>query len=398
MYKDEIAKQCESMSDEELLAALTVDKQEYSADFHKAAEIELRNRNVQLSKIKNTVRVKINDQNEETVTIEMALAKLNQDISLFDVLSFTNCLNETLIFQKESHCWVGHYLYKNKYEASFFIESPQTPEEILSLFLNLQDWNAKVEKEFQLLDLVVLVSSDSDDYIESVSNLLAKLKIPSIVKNVNLTRIHLRPSWPQIYDENSTKILVPRDYLGSAQKALTEMEHRIDNLHKQASELAQSGDIQRELSILSQLAKLVPNDETVLFNRGVILFELGRYKEAADSFIASLANNHNYVELFEDSIQYLKQIAEKLPEDVGILHNLATFSKSKGEDNKTVEQYYRKILLIKPTDALAHLNLGYLYYEQDDDISAYHHFMEYLELEPESDERARIESIIKQIR
>ena len=264
--------------------------------------------------------------------------------------------------------------------------------------MNLQDWNAKVEKEFQLLDLVVLVSSDSDDYIESVSNLLAKLKIPSIVKNVNLTRIHLRPSWPQIYDENSTKILVPRDYLGSAQKALTEMEHRIDNLHKQASELAQSGDIQRELSILSQLAKLVPNDETVLFNRGVILFELGRYKEAADSCIASLANNHNYVELFEDSIQYLKQIAEKLPEDVGILHNLATFSKSKGEDNKTVEQYYRKILLIKPTDALAHLNLGYLYYEQDDDISAYHHFMEYLELEPESDERARIESIIKQIR
>ncbi|MCK4387781.1 MAG: hypothetical protein KAW00_03320 [Dehalococcoidia bacterium] len=98
MYKDEIAKQCESMSDEELLAALTVDKQEYSADFHKAAEIELRNRNVQLSKIKNTVRVKINDQNEETVTIEMALAKLNQDISLFDVLSFTKCLNETLIF------------------------------------------------------------------------------------------------------------------------------------------------------------------------------------------------------------------------------------------------------------------------------------------------------------
>ncbi|MCK4387782.1 MAG: hypothetical protein KAW00_03325 [Dehalococcoidia bacterium] len=174
------------------------------------------------------------------------------------------------------------------------------------------------------------------------------------------------------------------------------MEHRIDNLRKQASELAQSGDIQRELSILSQLAKLVPNDETVLFNRGVILFELGRYKEAADSFIASLANNHNYVELFEDSIQYLKQIAEKLPEDVGILHNLATFSKSKGENNKTVEQYYRKILSIKPTDALAHLNFGYLYYEQDDDISAYHHFMEYLELEPESDERARIESIIKQ--
>lgn len=398
MYKDEIAKQCESMSDEELVAALTVDKQEYSLDFREVPEIELRNRNVQLSKIKNTVRVKINDQNEETITIEEALTKLNQDVSLFDVLSFTNCLDETLIFQKESHCWVGHYLYKNKYEASFFIESPQTSEEILSLFLNLQDWNAKVEKEFQLSDLVVLVDSDSDDYIESVSNLLAKLRIPSIVKNVNLIRIHLRPSWLQMYDENPTKILVPKDYLSSAQKALTEMEHKIDNLHKQASELAQSGDIQGELSVLSQLAELVPNDEAVLFHKGAILFELGRYKEAADSFIVSLANNHNYEELFADSVQYLRQIAEKLPEDVDILHNLATFAKSKGEDNRTLEQYYKKILSVKPTDALAHLNLGYLYYEENDDISAYHHFMEYLELEPGSDERARIESIIKQIR
>jgi hypothetical protein len=47
---------------------------------------------------------------------------------------------------------------------------------------------------------------------------------------------------------------------------------------------------------------------------------------------------------------------------------------------------------------MAHLHIGYLYYEQGDDISAYRHLRRYLELDPESEEREAIEGIITQLR
>lgn len=392
MYKDEITKQCELMSDRELVAALTIDKHEYSVNFQEAAQIELVKRDVRLSEYTNKVRFRINDK-EEIGTINEALAKLNQEFSLFDVLAFINCLDESLIFQKQSDFWIGHYFCMDKYEISFFSETSQNLEEILYLFLNLKDWNKKIDEEFRLTDWIVLESSESPDYVENVTNFLAELEIPSIVMNFNFT--HYNPIGGSYYIDESIKILVPQDFIDDAQEALDETEYKIDDLYVQASKLHQSGDVQKELSILTQLAKLVPNDETVHFNRGVILYELRRYKEAADSFIASLTNNNNnYLELFNDSLQYLEQIEKVLPDDVEVLHNLATFSRVNEAENSVVEHYYRKILSIVPEDALAHLNLGYLYYEDSDDISAYHHFKKYLELEPESDQRATIESIM----
>ena len=74
MYKNEITQQCESMSDEELISALTVDKHEYSMDFHNAVQVELKNRNIEIENLINMVRLKFNDQ-EDLYVIKKALLK-----------------------------------------------------------------------------------------------------------------------------------------------------------------------------------------------------------------------------------------------------------------------------------------------------------------------------------
>jgi tetratricopeptide (TPR) repeat protein len=179
---------------------------------------------------------------------------------------------------------------------------------------------------------------------------------------------------------------------------LQELDARIRDLQRLADELTGGKDRLKELDVLSELTKLVPADERAHYRRGVILLGLDRYREAADAFIASLENNSGHEQLFNGAYRGLEQIAAKLPDDVHLLHTLATFSVTHSKDPKSIEKYYKKILASQPQDALAHLRLGYLYYELGDDISAYLHFKRYLELEPASDERETLVEIFGQLR
>jgi tetratricopeptide (TPR) repeat protein len=96
-------------------------------------------------------------------------------------------------------------------------------------------------------------------------------------------------------------------------------------------------------------------------------------------------------------MQFLERISEKLPQDVSILYNLATFARARGGDVEAAEGYYKKVLALKPEEALAHVNLGHIYYEGGDDRSAARHFKKYLALEAESEERAAVEEILRSI-
>ncbi|MFC1683181.1 tetratricopeptide repeat protein [Candidatus Zixiibacteriota bacterium] len=396
MYPEEMLRECQSMSDEELVAAVTVNKEQYSDLFHQAAEVELRNRGKRLSKLLDTALVWVNDKPEKEMTGEEALEILDRDVSLFDMLSFTNCLGETLIFQRQSPWWIGHYLHQGEYETSFILQSSKVSKEILRSFLKLRTWDDKVEQEFQLTDWAVLISTSSPVRVGNIAKYLAKSEIPIIVKDTRFDRIRSLNRWRQ--DCCPYKLLVPENALQRAETALRELEQEIDDLYEQAEELSQRGDHQKELDVLSRIVSFVPFDVDIHFRRGEVLFRMESWDQAADAFIASLANNAEQEDLYQESMKYLERIAERVPQDVGILYNLATFARGRGADIEAAERYYKKVLAIQPEEALAHVNLGHLYYERGDDRNAAGHFNKYLALEPDSEDRAVVEEILKSIR
>ena len=174
------------------------------------------------------------------------------------------------------------------------------------------------------------------------------------------------------------------------------MNKMIDDFYHQAESFDEDGDAEEELRIYDQLFELVPDDETVAFNRGVIQFDLGKYEDAAESFIVS-AFNRNDDDIRDDSEDYLNQILEELPENLSILHSLASLAMENG-DGELIEKFYSRIIEIDPSDPLSHLNLGHYYYADNlDDELARGHFKRFLELSPGSDEAEEIKNILDEM-
>jgi Flp pilus assembly protein TadD len=182
---------------------------------------------------------------------------------------------------------------------------------------------------------------------------------------------------------------------------MDEIRKTIASLYRKAEELAKQGDIQQELEVFNHLAKLQPDDEIVFFNRGVLLFNRQRYEEAADSFIQANSNARkaSHLAIVEDSEAYLRQILEILPRSAGIHHALAHFALNDGNLGEA-EKHYQNILSLKPDDADAHLNLGYLYYQGDvyQNDRVLKHFQRYLELNPQAEDREAIEAILENLK
>ncbi len=396
MSADTFDKQCRLLTDTELVAALSVDKDQYTAQFHLGAGAELSRRGIRLSEFKNRVVIRISEQDQKAGTIEQALETCNGSYGPFDILSFTNCVGETLIFQPGFNTWTGHYSDRGEYRFSFTIRASQGRGDVLRSFLDLQDWSAKVAGTFNISEWDILMESASADRIMSVWQLLSRESIPALITNSRffcLSAIKQDACHGQPF-----KIMVPQDSLAQAQSVLRNIEQKIAELRREAQQRIREGDRQAELGVLTELILLAPNDARAHHRMGSLLLEMGHPEAAADAFIAALIHHRGHEELFRAAYQGLEEAAVKLPENVHILHNLATFSSAGERDPKRVETIYRKIIGLKPEDAMAHLHLGYFYYEQGDDISAYRHLKRYLELDPESEEQEAIEQILDQLR
>jgi len=396
MSADKFDTQCRLLTDEELVAALSVDRDQYTAPFHMAAQAELSRRGVRLAEFKNRVVIRISEEAQKAGTIEQALEACNGPYGPFDILSFTNCVGETLIFQPGFVTWTGHYSDRGEYRFSFTIRASQGRGDVLRSFLELQDWTGKAAGTFDISEWDILMESASADRIMSVSQLLSRESIPALITNSRffcLSAIKQDACHGQPF-----KIMVPQDSLGRAQSVLRNIEQKADELRREAQQRIREGDRQAELSVLTELTLLAPNDPRAHHRKGSLLLEMGHPEAAADAFIAALIHHRGHEELFRAAYRGLEEAAVKLPENVHILHNLATFSSAGDRDPKRVEALYRQIIGLQPEDAMAHLHLGYLYYEQDEDISAYRHLKRYLELDPESEERQAIEQIMDQLR
>ena len=397
MQVEQIKSQCSIMSDEELARVIILDRESYSENFLQIAQQEFKHRGIKLNEFFNRVTVRFNNGNPQGVDIREAMALLKQDIKVWDIWEYTNALGQTFFLQKGGVFRIIHFSFGGEYLKSYLIESMELLWEIFRRFFLYKDWQSLVKDEQDLREWAMLLSGEYPENIINISNVLKKCEIPYIVKSSGLAR--LNGVLGDSFDESSLSILVPESDLNSAFSVIDEIQKTIDYLYNRAEEFAESGDLQKELKIYEHLEKLNPNDAVIYFNKGVILFELEKFDEAVEQFIESTVKGEaeNNWEVIEDSESYLKQLAEKLPGNIDVLHTLATLSLEQ-EKFQDAEKYFQKVLFIDPEDKAAHLNLGHLYYQgNSQNGEALKHFNKYLELNPNSEDREEIESIIENL-
>jgi len=195
-------------------------------------------------------------------------------------------------------------------------------------------------------------------------------------------------------------VLAPPEYKENVKEVAAEIENKIQALRDEIAALAANNERDpRLLECYEQLAQLIEDDPVVSYGRGVLLFARGRNEEAAEAFIETLGARGNlsdkeYEAYQKESEEYLVRLAEALPENSSILHTLANKAMSE-QDNARAIAYYEKILAAFPSDSIAHMNLGFLHYQDpNNNARAARHFKAYLELQPEAEDRAAIEEIL----
>jgi len=195
-------------------------------------------------------------------------------------------------------------------------------------------------------------------------------------------------------------VLAPPEYKENVKEVAAEIENKIQALRDEIAALAANNERDPKLlECYEQLAQLVEGDPAVSYGRGILLFARGRNEEAAEAFMETLGARGNlsdeeYEAYQKESEEYLVRLAEALPENSSVLHFLASEAMSAQDNAKTIA-YYEKILAAFPSDSIAHMNLGFLYYQdQNANARAARHFKTYLELEPQAEDRAAIEEIL----
>ena len=395
MHQDLIALQCENMSDRELVRAFTLDREDYTDQLREEARRELVRRGIDPAGFLDQVKVGLNGREEETCTIAQARAKLADEAPLWVVRAFTNCLEESLVLQRESRRWIAHHYVDESYEKSFFIETRKEIEELLARFLYLRSWRSFTDRAFDLDRWEVLIASNSGVYIEKITAALDESGVPHTVR----TPVFSGDQKGQL------TVLVPKEYRAAAGETVSATAREIRALYDRAARLAEGDDREEELEVYDLLAHLVPDHAAVFYNRGSVLFELGRFEEAADSFIeavsaglealasegksdarrasgptggmggmiglvgvlfnrarpANPARKHwrGYPDFIDDAELFLLRILEEVSGKVEILHCLATISRLKN-DMAGAAEHYRSILCLEPSDEIARAHLDEL--------------------------------------
>ncbi len=393
MRGNKIDAQFTHMSDEALIRATTVQRSDYSEEFHEAAQNEIRKRGLDPATAIEAVGYSFNTGESETITIKEALKRLDVELTIWDALFFTSILNETFMIQRESSFWTIHHFLEEGYEKSFFAREKPALQETLEKFLRLEEWEGDISEEFQMDRWSIVLHSDSQRYVAKVAEALDKSSVLFTIKNANFSRFDAR--FGNYYNESGLNILVPDRFSTTAKTVLREIEASIEKLYEAAREYGQSGDARRELETYDALVQLVPDDMVLYFNRGVLQYNAGDEKGAGESFTEAILSDDPSIR--EESRIYLEKLLEKFPDNTNVLHTLANHARYNGEVEQSIN-YYKFIITVDKDDPLAHLNLGFLYYEQEgEDKLVSDHFNRYLELMPAAENRSDIEQILSSL-
>jgi tetratricopeptide (TPR) repeat protein len=385
---------CARMSDEELVHVLTLDKADYTDGTLQLVTREMARRKLDLAEFVNRVRIGFNDGEPESCTIDQALAKIKQEISWGQSWAVANCLQEGIIVQKEAAFWTVHFFVKGECLQSFTFKTREKLEAFAEQFLRLTGGRHVVDHQYHLDECEIFADSDSSGYIEKTSRALAKVDVPHTV----------RITEPLM----SRQILIPEEYMEAAHAVAAEIAGKIQSLRHEISALAKKDERDPQLlELYDQLAQLVEDDPAVSYGRGVLLFERGRNEEAAEAFIELVQTctssqrdlpAADFDAYWQASESYLERLSAVLPENLSVLHCLANMAMFDKNDEKAKTRY-DKILAIAPTDGIAHLNLGYMYYDDPHyHARAARHFRGYLDSQPDAEDRTAVEEILTSLR
>ncbi len=390
MDEKQIITDCARMSDEELVRVLTLDKEDYTESSLRLVAREMARRKLDLTEFINRVRIGFNDAEPESCTIDQALAKIRQEISWGQGWAVENCLQEGIIVQKEAAFWTIHFFVKGECLQSFTIKTREKLEAFVEQFLRLAGGRYVVDHQYHLEECEIFVESYSSGYIEKTSSALAKADVPHTV----------RISEPL----SSRQILIPKEYVEIARAVAAEVAAKIQALRDEISVLAAKDEHDPKLlELYNQLAQLVDGDPAVSYGQGILLFEHGRNEEAAEAFIELALMcmqsqlglpTADFEAYWQASESHLERLSAVLPGNLGVLHCLAKMELFEKNDDKAKARY-EKILAVAPADNIAHFNLGYLYYDDPHyHARAARHFRNYLDSQPDAEDRAAIEEIL----
>ncbi|MBU0475124.1 MAG: hypothetical protein KKF62_13300 [Bacteroidetes bacterium] len=386
---EEIIKPIDVMNNDELLSILTIKKENFNNEFRSKVANELENRGVKLDEILNVVKYKLNNEEILEVDVASAYEKISLLKEPLDVLYFINYMAEYLALQKNSDGFIIHHYAPKVGFSSFFLEDETMLKSSLNEFLIFGNWLPEG------IDIIehweTFAESTSSAYILRLAKMLDNT---DVVYSINSNRLTRFSSFSSPYS-----IVLPIENMDEAAEVLTKIDELGKNLHEKLEAAEKKEDIDLQLELLTELESVTPEDSLLFYNKAQLLDEKGDYQNAADALIESfnLDFSNESVDDIEDIENYLIEILEKVEVKGNILHCLATISAFKGDIEKTFK-YYTELVTLDENDKIAHLNLGHLFYsETEDDEKVKFHFGKFIELEPESDERAAIEAILENI-
>jgi len=387
------------MGERELLRAVTVDRHENSDRFYQIALGVLEKRGMSLQQHVDRVRVRLDDGEESTVSVEAALLRLQEELALWQSLVFTNCLDDVFVLQRELRGWTAHHYADEAYGQSYFVGVSDRARDLLALFLRLEDWTHLAGEGHHLDNWITVAASDSPELIQRAATDLDAADIPHTVQ----TSVFFPGG------EDAMAVRVPPEFSGEADDLLDEADESVEDLYEQAEDMARQGNLTGELEIYDTLVTEDPENPAVRYNRGNVLLELRQPEAAADCLIEAVAlgmksvkpdlhpgggrgltgltgiigalfrklssapedrpSPPRYPDFIDDAEMLLDQLSGQLPTSTKVLHCLAAIARLRN-DAAAAEARYRRILELNPEDKVAYFNLGYLHSEQGSDEAA----------------------------
>lgn len=273
MYSDDFNLKIPKIETKQLLRISLKEKNNYNSDTLDEVEKELRNRCVQPAELTNKVKIKYNNEAVEEGTIDEAIAKLDEEISEWDIWYFKNYLDEYLAIQCTYVYWVVNYFDDAENGTTFCMKQVDAIKSMLKKFLKLEEWEPDEDDKYNLDDWEAFHTSDSQSYVDSLVKQLEKAQIPYFIRN--LTAWHFNAIYGTQSFSNPYVVMVQDEYIEDCNEVLLEIEKTAKELWQKLSRAEKSNDISRQLEIYEKLENVTINDSALFFNKGCIL-EIGR--------------------------------------------------------------------------------------------------------------------------
>ena len=363
----------QEMSDEALIRA-SLEKETYDRDFLERVGAELKMRGLAVATFADHILLRQGDT-VDSCSIETAL-QVFDDLEVWNPTEWENALGDRITIQRGTEQWLAH-----RQDEAGYVESARFDQiaarKSLESFLTLE--HVAWPSPFDLTTWPIVDATPSRKFLQRVSRELTEQMIEHIVIS------------PASAEENQTfDIRVPDDQTLAAEKILSELYARIEELQQQAQKLADTDERKKELEVYELLKELVPGKAAVVYNHASVLYELGELDRAIEGWLEAMsmgmpeeklseyrgnrtglfqmtsltAGKMRYPDYFKDIEAYLHKVESQITDNTSLLHGLATLSRI-NDDSDGAIGYYGRILDIEPDDQIARTNLAMLQSQEE---------------------------------